>query len=151
MKRQTETIDSFRGKYHFLSNYFLCQVSIAGLTFQNAEAAFHAMKVLDAEERKTFCSLKPHKAKKKGRRLKLRQDWESVKDQIMYEIVKAKFSQNEDLGQLLLETGDAELIEGNDWNDTYWGVFRGTGQNKLGKILMRVRDELRAGQAEAYY
>ena len=60
----------------------------------------------------------------------------------MYLICRAKFFQNEDLGQKLMNTGDAVLIEGNYWGDRYWGVCNGEGQNKLGKILMKIREEL---------
>ena len=63
----------------------------------------------------------------------------------MYEIVKAKFEQNEDLRKRLINTGDEELIEGNTWGDKIWGKVKGEGQNNLGKILMRVRKELREG------
>lgn len=61
----------------------------------------------------------------------------------MYEICKAKFTQHKDLAEKLLETGDEELVEGNKWNDTYWGVCNGKGKNQLGKILMRIREELK--------
>lgn len=135
-------IDSFRGKYFFLSNFYLTEVSFDGLTFQNNEAAFQAMKTLDRGKRAEFARLDPSSAKRKGRQVKLRKDWEEIKDQIMYEICLSKFNQNEDLRNKLLQTKGMELIEGNDWGDTYWGVCRGRGQNKLGKILMRVREEL---------
>ena len=135
-------IDSFRGKYFFLSNFYLTEVSFEGLTFQNNEAAFQAMKTLDKGKRVEFTGLDPSSAKRKGRQIKLRKDWEEIKDQIMYEICLSKFNQNEDLKRKLLQTKGIELIEGNDWGDTYWGVCRGRGQNKLGKILMRVREEL---------
>ena len=62
----------------------------------------------------------------------------------MQEIVQAKFEQNPVLAKWLLNTGDAKLIEGNTWNDRYWGVCAGIGQNKLGKILMKVRDNLKS-------
>ena len=68
---------------------------------------------------------------------------EEVKDQIMYEIVLNKFSQNEELREKLIATGDEYLAEGNTWHDTYWGVCNGKGKNKLGKILMQVREELK--------
>ena len=71
------------------------------------------------------------------------EDWEEVKDQIMYEICLAKFTQNEELKEKLLATGNEELVEGNTWHDTYWGVCNRRGKNKLGKILMRVRSELK--------
>lgn len=75
----------------------------------------------------------------------LRSDWEAVKVTVMEEIVRAKFTQNEDLKWRLLTTGDACLEEGNTWHDTFWGVDAKTGEglNHLGRILMKVRDELR--------
>lgn len=100
------------------------------------------MKLLDKEKRKSFTHLPPNKAKAKGRKVPLRPDWEKVKDQYMYEIVLAKFTQNEELKKKLLDTGNALLIEGNNCKDHYWGVCNGREQNKLGKILMRVRKEL---------
>ncbi|MDE7478548.1 MAG: NADAR family protein, partial [Lachnospiraceae bacterium] len=76
-------------------------------------------------------------------RVKLRHDWEKVKFDIMYEICKAKFSQNEELREKLIATGKVRLEEGNTWGDKIWGTVNGKGQNNLGKILMRVREELR--------
>lgn len=142
------TIDSFRGKYYFLSNFFPAEVTYNGLTYQNNEAAFQAQKTYSKEERIEFTTLEPRDAKRRGRRVRLRRDWEQVKDRIMEEIVRAKFSQNEELKEQLLETGDAQLVEGNRWNDRYWGVDirSGVGENHLGKILMKVRSELRLSQ-----
>ena len=71
----------------------------------------------------------------------LRADWEDKKDKIMYDILEAKFS-NKRLAQKLLATGNAKLVEGNTWGDTYWGACRGQGKNKLGKLLMKVRKKL---------
>lgn len=87
--------------------------------------------------------LDPSSAKRKGRHVQLRHDWEKVKFDIMYEICKAKFSQNAELKDKLLATGDEYLEEGNTWGDRIWGTVNGKGQNNLGKILMRVREELR--------
>jgi ribA/ribD-fused uncharacterized protein len=142
------TIDSFRGKYYFLSNFFPAEVTYNGLTYQNNEAAFQAQKTYSKEERIEFTTLEPRDAKRRGRRVRLRRDWEQVKDRIMEEIVRAKFSQNEELKEQLLATGDAQLVEGNRWNDRYWGVdiWSGVGENHLGKILMKVRSELRISQ-----
>ena len=117
-------------------------VEYDGIVYKNTEAAFQAQKVLDYDEKLLFSNLSPRKAKKLGRKVKLRKDWNDVKDNYMYEICKAKFTQHEDLAKKLLETGNEELIEGNKWNDTYWGVCNGKGKNNLGKILMRIRDEL---------
>ena len=135
-------INAFRKEYFFLSNFYKCNVTYNGITFNSSEAAFQAQK---CPARATeFSKLDASDAKAMGRHVTLRRDWESVKDNIMYEIVKAKFTQNEALKERLLATGDSELVEGNDWNDKYWGVCNGVGKNMLGKILMRVRTELKS-------
>lgn len=136
-------IDSFREEYYFLSNFYHVDVEYEGIKYKNTEAAFQAQKVLDDDEKLLFSELYPREAKKLGRRVKLREDWNDVKDNYMYEICKTKFTQHEDLAKKLLETGDEELVEGNTWNDTYWGVCNGKGKNQLGKTLMRIREELR--------
>lgn len=138
-----EIINSFRGKYSFLSNFYECKIKYKGLIFDNAESAFQAMKCEDAYQWKLFIGIDGNKAKRKGKLVKLRKDWDKVKDYFMYEIVEAKFNQNKDLKQKLLDTKNIILIEGNTWNDVYWGICKNIGQNKLGKILMRVREELR--------
>lgn len=135
-------IDKFDGKYKFLSNFFPRPIEYRGEWYGSVEAAFQAQKVTNATERMKFANLNPSEAKKLGRRVTLRSDWEQVKDQIMYELCLEKFSYR-DMFLLLDATGDQELVEGNWWGDTYWGVSRGRGQNKLGKILMRIREELR--------
>ena len=135
-------INSFDGKYAFLSNYYDNPVTYNGLTYLNNEAAFHAQKTLDLEERKLFTTLQPGKAKRLGRKIKLRSDWEDVKVNIMYEICKCKFTQNNILRQMLIDTGDKILVEGNYWNDTFWGVCNGVGENNLGIILMKIRGEI---------
>ena len=105
------SISEFRGEYYFLSNFYSAPVTYNGMCFENNEAAFQAAK---CPERMTeFCRLNPSEAKRLGRRVKLRGDWEAVKDTVMYEICKAKFSQNPDLADKLVATKDAELIEGN--------------------------------------
>jgi ribA/ribD-fused uncharacterized protein len=136
-------IESFKGKYEFLSNFYNAPVKYEGIFYLNNEAAFQSAKVLSKEERLDFEILQPNDAKRLGRRVKLRKDWEQVKDKVMYDCVKDKFERNEELGKKLLETGQVQLIEGNWWNDDYWGVCKGKGQNKLGKILMQIREELK--------
>ena len=140
-----ERIGSFRGEYAFLSNFYPAEVTYKGLTYLSNEAAFQAQKTLDEEEKAAFAGMQPKEAKARGRRVLLRKDWEQVKDGIMEEIVRAKFSQHPDLKEQLLSTGDAELVEGNAWNDRYWGVDlrTGKGRNRLGIILMKVRSELK--------
>ena len=139
-------IREFRGKYYFLSNFYdESLVEYEGLVYGNAEAAFHAQK--DLSRAKQFTGLNPSEAKKLGRKVKLREDWEEVKDRIMYEIVKSKFELNSIMKEKLLGTKDNYLTEGNTWHDNYWGSCNcpkcnGKGDNKLGLILMRVRKEL---------
>ncbi len=79
-----------------------------------------------------------------GRRVPLRPDWEQVKVAEMEKVVRAKFTQNPHLARLLVSTGDAEVLEGNTWNDTCWGVdlYTDRGENRLGKLLMKLREEL---------
>ena len=100
---------------------------------------------MTAEEKQIFTECRPSKAKSKGHQVQLRPDWEDVKVGIMEEIVRAKFRQNPILASWLLATGDRKLIEGNTWHDVCWGVDAKTceGENHLGKILMKIRDELR--------
>lgn len=137
-------IGQFRGEYAFLSNFYEASINYEGVTYNNAEAAFQAQKCLTEEEKRMFSELPPTTAKSRGRLVALRPDWDDVKVGLMEEIVYAKFSQNENLKQMLLATGNALLKEGNTWNDVFWGVSlkTGRGQNNLGKILMRVRKKL---------
>lgn len=93
-------------------------------------------------ERIQFTKLNPSEAKKLGRKVTLRKDWESVKIKIMEEIVRAKFVQNPELAQKLIATGNAHLEESNTWGDKVWGTVNGSGANNLGIILMKVRNEL---------
>lgn len=134
-------ISEFRGKYYFLSNFYSSPVYYRGMTFRNAEAAFHAQK--DRSRASEFTRLNPSEAKRLGRRVRLRRDWEDIKEDIMFEVVMAKFGGSQALADALLATGDEKLVEGNTWGDRYWGVCDGNGLNKLGGILERVRENLR--------
>ena len=142
-------IDKFEGEYRFLSNFYERQVTIDGLTFENTEAAFHSYK--RPSRREEFVGLTAKEAKRLGRSVTLRDDWEEIKNNVMYAVCMAKFTQHEDLKQKLLATGDATLIEGNYWYDTYWGVCKGEGYNWLGIILMNIRDRLKDGNCETVY
>ena len=137
----SNAITEFKGSNFFLSKFFVAPVFYHGVRFENNEAAFQAAKC--PERMQEFCGLSPQKAKRLGRSVELRPDWEEVKYDVMYQVCKAKFLQNPDLLKQLLNTGDAELVEGNTWKDTVWGVCDGVGENNLGKTLMRIRDELR--------
>lgn len=135
-------IGEFKGEFYFLSNFYESDVTYGGITYRNNEAAFQAQKTTNKFIRMKFHQLNPSDAKKLGRQVQLREDWEQIKDQVMYEICKAKFEQNPDLRAKLLETGDEILVEGNTWGDRIWGAVYGVGENRLGRILMRVRSEL---------
>lgn len=134
-------ISGFRGKYFFLSNFYSAPIEYNGLTFLNNEAAFQAMKCPSCA--KEFTNLNPSDAKRLGRKVKLRADWEEVKEYIMYHICYQKFKQNKKLREWLINTGSAELIEENTWGDRVWGVCNGVGKNLLGNILMKVREEMK--------
>lgn len=125
----------------FLSNFFPAPLVFEGVRYENSEAAFQAAKC--PSHKHEFSKLSPSAAKRLGRKVELRSDWDDIKYDVMYRICKEKFYQNTDLLAKLIATNDAELIEGNDWNDTIWGVCNGVGENRLGKILMKIRDENR--------
>lgn len=133
-------IDSFSGEYRFLSNFYPSTLVWDGRIWKTSEHAYQAAKSLDEVDRILVhtCDT-PGQAKRMGRKITLRPDWKQVKLNIMREIIIAKFEQNDDLCQKLIDTGEQELVEGNTWGDTFWGVCRGRGQNHLGKILMAYR------------
>ena len=135
----------FRGNHYFLSNMCPCPNGVGVMIddkiykFSCVESAFQAHK--DPSRADEFEKLDGYAAKKLGRRVTLRSDWENIKDDLMLSLVTAKFLQNYDMYCRLLKISD-EIVEENTWNDTYWGVCNGRGLNKLGKILMQVRDTL---------
>jgi hypothetical protein len=118
------------------------------ICFPTVEHAFAAAKTHDVETKKRIASAPtPSAAKYAGRKVALREDWESVKTDVMLSLIRIKFTKHPNLGAMLLDTGDASLLEGNSWNDRVWGVDvrTGEGENRLGQILMQVRDELELG------
>ena len=136
-------IDRFDGDFDFLSNFFSADIRFDGILYPSSEAAFQAQKCFKNDDKLQFTHLTPGQAKRLGRKIYMRPDWEDIKVDVMTRIVRAKFTQHEVLGNLLYRTGDAELIEGNTWNDTFWGVCNGVGENHLGKILMQIRNEIK--------
>ena len=136
-----QPIESFQGAYRFLSNFWPAEVEYEGLVYPSSEHAYQAAKTIDPEARKAFLDIKPGQAKRKGRKVVLREDWEDVKLDVMLDLLRAKFS-NPELTKMLLDTGDRGLIEGNTWGDQFWGVCKGQGENHLGLLLMQVRDEI---------
>ena len=160
-------INFFDNGYQFLSNMYPCPVFYDGLMFQTSEAAFQAAKFKKREYREMFTDFKsdgrepewkslarPAKTlggprgriSKKDPEAFDREEWDNGRAyQVMTEVVRAKFTQNLDLKEKLLATGDAYLIEGTTWRDRIWGVDLATmkGKNQLGKILMAIRKELK--------
>jgi hypothetical protein len=136
-------IDSFCGQYAFLSNFYLHEVEFDGDMYPSAEHAYQAAKTIDLNEREAIRKLlTPGRAKRAGQKVKMRPDWRNWKTYFMRQILESKFS-NPEMREKLLSTGDNELVEGNNWNDTYWGVCDGKGKNHLGRILMEIRDTLK--------
>lgn len=138
-------ISSFKGDYRFLSNFWMVSVPLENIWYPSVEHAYQAAKTTNPEEReKIRRASTAAEAKRIGKHITLRPDWEQVKIDYMRYLVWYKFAMYPDLGKMLLDTGDRELVEGNTWNDIFWGVCDGIGQNWLGKILMEVRDQVRS-------
>ena len=142
-------IDCFDGHWAFLSNFYWNEIEFEGIKYPTNEHFFQAMKTLDIDERRAIANcLTPGRAKRMGRRVALRSDWEDIKENVMLEGLCLKFA-DEQLADWLLETGDAELIEGTTWHDNEWGNCSCPkckdipGKNKLGKLLMIVRDMIK--------
>jgi len=139
-------IDSFSGPWGFLSNFAPCEVLLDGIAYPSVEHAYQAAKTLDFEKREKFLfsGITAGMAKRMGKGLKLRPDWEEVKIGIMRDLLMQKFSPSI-LRRKLLSSFQAVLVEGNHWHDNYWGnctceLCYGTeGENMLGKLLMEVR------------
>ena len=137
-------------KYGCFSNFYLAPVNFNGMTFTNNEAAWQAQKCAIKRTIANFQTKTPSQAKASGRRVKLRPDWEEVKYGLMVDVCYAKFTQNEDLKDILLSTGNEELCENTTgWHDNIWGNCECPkckdiiGKNLLGKALMEVRDRIK--------
>lgn len=119
-----------------------------GITWKTTEHFFQAKKFENTEHENVIKNLDtPGQAAKQGRSRSrpLRSDWEEVKENIMYECLCYKFLQNKDMLDILVSTGDKKLIE-HTRNDRYWADGGdGTGKNRLGVLLMRLREEIKNG------
>ena len=132
-----------KGKYFFLSNFFPCQlhdVDFPDITYQSVEAAFQAAKVTTRSERAAFSDADPSTAKRLGRRVRLRPDWESIKDSVMEQYLCQKFSSPQLVAQLKAVT--EPIVEDNTWGDRYWGRCNGYGRNRLGQLLEKIKAEI---------
>lgn len=143
-----EPILGFKDEYRFLSNFWAAPVTYEGIIYPTAEHAYQASKTNCYQEKVIIAKCDtPGQAKRAGQKLTLRSDWEDIRCDIMEEIVYAKFSQNKDLGKLLLDTYPRDIIELNTWGDQFWGVTKQedgvlVGDNALGIILYNVRHKL---------
>ena len=119
------------------------QIVYEGIVFDCVENAYQAAKTKDKDLRRKISRMSPYEAKafweKKEHQKYLADGWAERRLDIMQDLVKQKFCNHPALKQLLLDTKDAILEEGNDWGDTFWGICNGKGENHLGKILMQVR------------
>jgi ribA/ribD-fused uncharacterized protein len=141
--KKSEPITCFDEEYRFLSNFYPARIKFEGSFYKSVEHAYQAAKCKNIEDRAKFReNIKASRAKTLGKKVDMRPDWESVKLSVMYDCVKYKFTHDFYCQKKLLETENRELIEGNDWGDVFWGVCDGKGHNHLGKILMRVREEI---------
>ena len=138
----------FDGQYDFLSNFYPSSILYEGIVYPTNEHFFQAMKTLDIDKRKKIAAAEtPGLAKRMGRNVQLRSDWEKVKVYYMELGLRLKFA-NKALAEKLIATGDEELVEGNWWCDQTWGScncpkhIRTPGRNLLGMLLMELRKEL---------
>jgi len=133
-------------EYGVFSNFALYPIKIKGVVWQTTEHYFQAQKFKGLEHaNKIRKARSPMKAAELGRtrKVRIRKNWDKRKDSVMYDAVMAKFSQHEELSKLLFATGEQKIIEASA-NDSYWGEGEdGKGLNKLGKILMKVRTNLK--------
>lgn len=146
----SEVIDSFDGEFAFLSNFYHSPVAYEGIEYPTVEHAFQAAKTFDnAERERVRDAATPGLAKRIGRKVKLRSDWEQIKIDIMRQLLVEKFKDVQ-LREALLATGAAMLVEGNTWHDNFWGDCRcqrcskRNGSNMLGNLLMEVREMLKS-------
>ena len=130
------------GNFKWLSNFYMVEVVYDGVTYKSTEHAYQAAKTLLPAERRTIQEASScGKSKRLGQKVKLRPDWEAIKVDVMYDLLQQKFEDPE-LRKKLIATGDQHLVEGNTWQDFWWGVCDGRGRNHLGRLLMDVRDEI---------
>ena len=141
----TAKITEFKGEYRWLSNFWPATVTYEGLTYPTVEHAYVAAKTVDLEHRDTIKRiLTPGGVKRFGRTLTLRDGWDEMKIDVMKDLVRQKF-QYPDLRAKLIATHPMEIIEGNTWGDTFWGVCKGVGKNHLGQILEVERVLIKVG------
>jgi len=135
-----DVIKGFFGEYRWLSNFHIVDIYYDGVIYPSTEHAYQAAKSSNINTRKEFLKLSCKEAQLKGQTIKIVDNWIDIKYSVMFNVILYKFKHNDDLKKMLVDTGDKYLEETNHWGDTYYGVCNGEGQNKLGKILMEVRE-----------
>lgn len=134
---------SRKDKYGLFSNFARTPITIDGIEYKTVEHYYQAMKTSRPMEQEMIRNCeKPLEAKLAGYHVTLRKDWDSLKEHYMLRGLREKFLRYPGLAKLLLNTGDANLHENSPW-DKYWGYVKGEGLDRLGKLLMQVREELR--------
>lgn len=150
VKNSTVAINDFQGQFRFLSNFYPCKVVLDGIIYGSTESAYQAAKTMDPVLRKEILDAPTFNlAKRLGSRVALRPDWEEVKLGVMEDLLRQKFAPGTGLRAKLDATSPQKLTEGNYWHDNFWGdcictkkdSCKRAGQNHLGKLLMRIRDE----------
>ena len=137
----TNPILQFNEEYHFLSNFSASHFIFMGEEFATNEHFYQAAKAVYPEDRNLIINAEtPGLAKKLGRVIQKHPRWNLIKLSVMELGLRLKF-ENPNLRELLIQTHRRELIEGNHWGDTFWGVYKNEGQNHLGKLLMKIRKE----------
>lgn len=144
-------INGFYGNNYWLSNFCFCRIQYDGYVYWSTESAYQAQKfsgnpITKNRIKSIFTKLDPTESKALGVLVPLRQDWQKIRDDLMQELVRLKY-QDKKLKSMLLNTGSKQLIASNTWHDTHFGCcqcekHKGEGQNILGKITMKIRDEL---------
>jgi ribA/ribD-fused uncharacterized protein len=138
-------IFGFHGRFRFLSNFFPVKhgVYFEGHRYPTSEHAYQAGKTVLPLERALIMDAKsPGEAKRLGSEVRLRPKWEDLKLIHMEGCLRGKFKAGTLLAEMLINTGDAKIVEANTWGDTFWGRCRGTGKNHLGCLLMDIREDL---------
>ncbi len=143
-------VDSFRGEYRFLSNFWPVEVCFEGTMYPSVEQAYKAAKTLNKEARDMISKLTPNKKELVEQLLDIlntygvRKDWnDELRLSVMEFLLRQKFStENRELRDMLFKTKGKELIEGNTWGDTFFGVCESVGENHLGRLLMKIRDKI---------
>lgn len=137
----------FRNEFAFLSNFYHCQIIILingnETVVNSVEHAYQALKTTDQKKRMEIAlASTPANAKRLGKEVDVREGWDEHKVELMEKLVRRKFD-DEFLALQLIATYPLDIVEENYWGDTFWGICKGIGKNHLGKILMKIRDELR--------